>query len=228
MIAKKPLRILLVEDHHIMRRGLASLLKAEIGAEILGEAGDGVSAIESLETLYPDAIIMDISLPRLNGLEATRRIKQKYPRIPVLILSMYNNPRFVYQALKAGAFGYILKDSLVEELIQALQKAIRGEIFISKMIEEVDVEAFPTEMQPVGVSPFERLSTRECEVLQLLAEGKTVAEIASELVISTNTVYTHQSNIKNKLGLHNRNAIVRYAIENNLVAGNPAPIDPPD
>lgn len=212
-----PLRILLVEDHHIMRRGLASLLRAELAAEIVAEVGDGIAALEALKQVSPDVILMDIFMPHMNGLEATRRIKRKHPGIPVLILSMYNNPKLVIRALQAGASGYILKESMVEELVRALQTVIQGNVFISSLVLGVEVESYLAGIRLPEIDPLQALTTRECEILQLLAEGKTVSQIAQTLIISENTVYTHQKNIKTKLGLRNRAEMVRFALEHDMI-----------
>lgn len=218
MLTNSPLQILLVEDHHIMRRGLASLLKAELGAEIVAEVSDGVAALEVLRQVSPDAIIMDISMPHMNGLEATRRIRHKHPALPVLILSMYNNPKLVREALQAGASGYILKDSMVEELTLALHTVISGNIFVSHLVLGPEIETYLAGVRLPDINPLQALTTRECEILQFLAEGKTVAQIAQALFISTNTVYTHQKNIKRKLGLQNHAEMVRFALEHHMIA----------
>lgn len=223
MLTNSPLQILLVEDHHIMRRGLASLLKAELGAEIVAEVSDGVAALEVLHQVSPDAVIMDISMPHMNGLEATRRIRHKHPALPVLILSMYNNPKLVREALQAGASGYILKDSMVEELTLALHTVISGNIFVSHLVLGPEVETYLAGVRLPDINPLQALTTRECEILQFLAEGKTVAQIAQALFISTNTVYTHQKNIKRKLGLQNHAEMVRFALEHHMIARREQP-----
>lgn len=214
--ASRKVRIFLVEDHHIMRRGLASLLTTEIGAEIIGEAQDGITALEQLQNLHPDAVLMDIAMPRMNGIEATRRIHQKYPKCNILILSMYNSPNLVSQALQAGASGYILKDSMVEELKNALETVMRGDIFISQLIEGFVMESLIPHLASAEYEK-QQLTRREYEVLQCLAEGKSVSQIAEELCVSIYTVYTHQSNIKQKLNLQSQAEIIRYAVENMLL-----------
>lgn len=209
------MKIFLVEDHHIMRRGLASLLRTEIGAEVVGEASDGIAALEQVAEAHPDAMLMDISMPRMNGIEATRRLHQKYPRLKILILSMYNNPSLVDQALQAGASGYLLKESMVEELSQALETVLRGQVFISPLVDHPKPELFYA--QPAKAEPSaEELTRREYEIIQALAEGKTVAQIAAELTVSIYTVYSHITNIKGKLNLRNQKEIIRYAIEHAL------------
>lgn len=200
-----------------MRKGLASLLKVELAAEIVAEVSDGIAALEILKQVTPDVILMDISMPHMNGLEATRRIKQKYPAIPVLILSMYNNPKLVVRALKAGASGYILKESMVEELTLALCAVMEGNIFVSSLVQGIEVQTYLAGVRLPEVNPLQALTTREWEILQLLAEGKTTAQIAQLLVISINTVYTHQKNIKSKLGLQSHAEMVRFALEHGMI-----------
>ena len=209
------LRIFLVEDHHIMRRGLASLLQTEIGAEIVGEAKDGIEALELLANCRPDAVIMDISMPRMNGIEATRRINQRFPGISILILSMYNNPTLVSQALQAGASGYILKEAMLEELTKALQAVLSGQVFISPLVDGLVSDAIITATigAALPLAPAEELTRREYEILQCFAEGKTVAQIAAKLYVSIYTVYTHRANIQRKLNLHNQAETIRYAVE---------------
>ncbi len=212
---KRRLRIFLVEDHHIMRRGLASLLQTEIGAEIVGEAKDGIEALELLANCRTDAVIMDISMPRMNGIEATRRISQRFPGIRILILSMYNNPTLVSQALRAGASGYILKEAMLEELTAALHAVLSGQVFISALVEgPVSDALFAADAgAALPLAPAEELTRREYEILQYFAAGKTVAHIAAELCVSIYTVYTHRANIQRKLNLHNQAETIRYAVE---------------
>ncbi len=212
----RKMKIFLVEDHHIMRRGLASLLQTEIGAEVVGEASDGIAALEQVAEAHPDAILMDISMPRMNGIEATRRLHQKFPRLKILILSMYNNPSLVDQALQAGASGYLLKESMVEELSQALETVLRGQVFISPLVDHPKPELFYAQAAKPEPPAVEELTKREYEIIQALAEGKTVTQIAAELTVSIYTVYSHITNIKGKLNLRNQKEIIRYAIEHAL------------
>jgi len=212
----KPIKIFLVEDHHIMRRGLASLLTVEEGALIVGEVASGEEALEKLVQMEaPDVVLMDISLPGLNGIEATRKILQEVPRTKVLILSMYNNPTFVHQALEAGASGYILKESMVDELRNAIEAVKNGKRYISEKIVSI-VEP----LQAGNGLPYESLTPREVEVFEQLASGLSVKDIADDLVVSIYTVYTHISNIKRKLGIEKSADMIRYAIENPLILKN--------
>ncbi len=207
------MKIFLVEDHHIMRRGLASLLTTECEAEILGEVASGEEALALLDAdNLPDLILMDISLPGINGIETTREIKARYPQVKVLVLSMYHNPTFVHQAMEAGASGYILKKSMVEELNSAIEQVASGKRFVSTIITDtLDPEAAFANEQ------IQSLTNREAEVFERLAEGKPVKQIAEELVVSIYTVYTHMNTIRRKMGLEKNQELVRYARENPLI-----------
>jgi DNA-binding NarL/FixJ family response regulator len=222
---QRKMKIFLVEDHHIMRRGLASLLQTEIGAEVVGEAKDGIAALEQIGETHADAVLMDISMPRMNGIETTRRLRQKYPWLKILILSMYNNPTLVNQALQAGASGYLLKESMVEELNQALDTVMLGRVFICPLVEGVGSEPFTLSASAPEPGPTEELTRREYEIVQCLAEGKSVAQMAADLTVSIYTVYTHITNIKRKLNLRSQTEIIRFAVEHSVTRGNPG--EPP-
>jgi two-component system, NarL family, response regulator NreC len=207
------MKIFLVEDHHIMRRGLASLLTTEREVQIMGEAASGEEALALLlDGNLPDLIIMDVSLPGMNGIEATRAIKSKYPQVKILILSMYNNPTLVHQAMQAGALGYILKKSMVEELNTSLDRVAQGEQFISPII-TANLDPY-VEFKPNSIK---NLTNREIDVFERLADGKSVKDIAEELVVSIYTVYTHMNTIKRKMGIEKNQDLVRYAIENHHI-----------
>jgi len=211
-----PLKIFLVEDHHLMRRGLASLLTTERNVDIIGEVGTGEEGLNMLADMdLPDLVIMDISLPGMNGIEVTRRLKAFNPEIKILVLSMYDNPIFVYQAIEAGASGYILKRAMVEELDLAIDAIIRGGSFLSPSItQNLDVSlAFDN-------YSYQSLTNRELEVFKLLAAGSSVNDIAEALFISIYTVYTHLSNIKRKVGIEKTPDLIRYAMENPLILGD--------
>jgi DNA-binding NarL/FixJ family response regulator len=211
--ATSPLRVILIEDHHIMRRGLGSLLTTEKDVRIVGEAASGEEALAWLPfSDPPDLIIMDIYLPGIDGIETTRRIRSFHPQIKVLILSMYNNPTFVHQAIQVGADGYILKQSMVEELNIALEEIVQGKQFISPMVKtNLDLAAeFKSGL-------FESLTNRQIEVFERLASGMSVKDIAEDLVVSIYTVYTHMNTIKRKLGIEKTADLIRYAIENPLI-----------
>jgi len=210
-------KVFLIEDHHIMRHGLATLLFTEFHMEIVGEVANGEEALVDLWNLSekPDLIIVDISLPGINGIEVIKEILKQDRQMKILVLSMYNNPSFVHQAIKAGAMGYILKQSLVEELESAISQIMRHERYISPSISPLPEVAIDNDQQSMQI-----LSPRESEIFQCLAEGKSVKEIADQLVLSIFTVYTHINNIKNKLGVEKNSDIVRYAIEHSMVIRN--------
>lgn len=208
-----PITIFLVEDHNIMRHGLASLLKLEQGANIVGEAASGEEAVSKLADMAPpDLVIMDIALPGMNGMQATQKILSHAPGVRVLILSMYNNPTFVQQTLEAGASGYILKESMVDELKSAIDEVMQGRVYISDII--MSAADF---VDPRDLLPFQPLTPRETDVFERIAQGMTVKDISKELVVSIYTVYTHVSKIKQKLAIEKTSDMIRYAIENPLI-----------
>ncbi len=207
----KPISIFLIEDHHIMRRGLASLLKIEEHAQIVGEAASGEEALKLLfSSTFPDLIIMDISLSGMDGIQATREIIAKKTQAKILILSMYNNPTFLQKALEAGISGYILKESMVDELHTAIHTIMSGGRYVSEKISQIK----DSEMSLQALTP------REMEIFEKLANGVSVKEIAHEFVISIYTVYAHISNIKRKLGIEKNFDIIRYAMENKIILRN--------
>ncbi|MEJ5201827.1 MAG: response regulator transcription factor [Anaerolineales bacterium] len=210
---RKSLQVVLIEDHHIMRRGLGSLLTSERDIKIIAEAGSGEEALALInQDNLPDLVVIDIALPGMDGIETTRQIRQRYPQIKVLILSMYNNPFLVNQAFRAGAHGYVLKQSMVEELFEAIDKVMKGDNFISANI------PYSMGITLGGKQDFgTELTVRESEILNLLVHGLTPKEIANQLTISIYTVYTHINTIKQKLGLTKNADLIRYAIENEMV-----------
>ncbi len=213
-------RIVLADDHKILREGLRSLLEDEEDFDVVAEADDGRQAIDLVEELKPDVIIMDIGMPNLNGIEATRYIKSGFPETRVLALSMHANERFVAEMLRAGADGYLLKDCAVDELITAIRTILRGKVYLSPDIMDVVVKDFLEIMREDEDSVYSILTQREREVLQLIAEGKTTREIADILNVSSKTVETHRQQIMKKLDLHNVAELTRYAIESGLVQLN--------
>lgn len=205
-------RLVLVEDHHLMRQGLAALLSGRGEVKIVGEAANGLEALALVEKLEPQLVLMDLSMPTLNGLDATRQIKQRYPKIAVLVLSMYNDPMFVARALHAGASGYILKESMLEELTLAIHAVIEGGVFLSPQVAAPIVQEY-LRGSVAGLDPYAQLTAREREVLQLLAEGYSTPQIARMLTVSLPTVRSHQANLKRKLGFKNRSELVRFVLD---------------
>jgi two-component system response regulator NreC len=212
------LRVLLVDDHTVVRHGLRRILASDGQIEIVGEAGDGRTAVELAQRLRPDVVVMDVALPELNGIEATRQLAKRAPNVHVLMLTMHADDVYVRQSLKAGAHGYLLKDSEDLDLIKAVKAVGAGGSFFSPAVSRVVLSGYLGD-RPVGESddPLGRLTDREREVLQLIAEGKTNKEIAGALSLSVNTVETHRKHLMEKLDLHNTAELVRFAIRERLV-----------
>ena len=211
------IRILLVDDHTILRSGVRALLETEPGLSVIGEAEDGRAAVSMACKLKPDVVIMDIAMPLLNGLEATRQIKIQCPDVKVLVLSMHDNEEYIRQALEAGAMGYILKDAAPGELIGAIKSVCRGEAVLSPAVTRLVIEDY---LRWGGTRPQEEsnsLSPREREVLQLIAEGYTNKQIAEILSISIKTVQAHRNNLMGKLDLHDRGELIKYAIQKKII-----------
>ncbi len=211
------IRILLVDDHTIIRDGLRSLLENEPGLKVVGEAGDGRAAIDASAKLIPDIVIMDVAMPLLNGIEAATKIKQSHPAIKIIILSMYDYENYIRQALAAGAAGYILKDACATELIDAIRAVQRGESVLSPAITRLVIEDYLRWGEIRPSQSDNDLTTREREVLQLIAEGYTNKEISEILVIATKTVQAHRTNLMDKLDLHSKGELIKYAIRKKII-----------
>ena len=212
------IRALIAEDHHLVRQGIRALLEKADDIQVVGEAEDGQQALELAEQLKPDVIVMDLSMPRLNGTQATERIRAARLPCQVIMLSMYSDETLVRQALRSGAKGYLLKWSVVEELLLAVRAACRGETFLSSQLSGVilaDLLAQNSELEKR--SPYERLSAREKQVLKLIAEGCTNNAIAQNMEISAKTVEKHRSSLKAKLDVHDTAALVRVALKHGLI-----------
>ena len=208
--------ILLVEDHHLVRQGIHALLKALPEMEVVGEAADGRTALQLAGECRPDVVIMDIGIPKLNGIDATRHIKDRNPRIKVLALSMDSDPLVVRQMLLAGADGYLLKECMADELAAAIRALREGKKFLSADISGVVVDDYLDALSGRRMMPEEKLTLREREVLQLLAEEHSIKEIAAMLNISDRTVDSHKRKAMEKLGIHTLAGLIKYAIRNNL------------
>jgi len=211
-------RVLLADDHRILRQGLRSLLSAQEDFEIIGEADDGRSAVEMAERLAPHVIVMDIGMPDLNGIDATRQIIARMPSVRVIALSAYADRRLIAEVLKAGASGYLLKESAFEELAEAIRTAAARKVYLSPKIAAELVEDYVRMSKDPGPSVFESLSPREREVLQLIAEGHSTKEVARTLKVSVKTVETHRRQLMNKLELFSVAELTRYAIREGLVS----------
>lgn len=207
-------RILIADDHGIVRGGLRLLLERQDGIEVVGEAADGAEAVERALALRPDVAILDVAMPRLTGLQATREIKAHAPEIGVLVLSMHDDERYVFEALKAGASGYVLKREADQDLVDAVRAVTRGEPFLTNAATGTLVREW---MADENAGPREALSPREQEVVKLIAEAHTNREIGEILHLSEKTVESHRGNILRKLGMRDRVELVRYAIRRGLV-----------
>jgi len=210
------IRVLLADDHTIVRQGLKALLDAELDIEIVGEAADGWETIQQAEELKPDVVLMDITMPRLNGLEATRRLRRLLPEVRVLVLTVHTNEEYVREILRAGAAGYILKEAAVDELVNAVRAVARGDSFLSPAVSKIVVQDLAHGREWNGETLFDTLTPREREVLQLIGEGHTNQEIADILAISVKTVETHRAQLRRKLNIHDRAGLIHYAIRKGL------------
>lgn len=212
------IRVVLAEDHTIVRKGLRSLLDAEADIEVVGEAGDGRQAVQQVGELHPDIVLMDITMPGLNGLEATRQIKQRYPEVQVLVLTMHATEEYIRQILRAGASGYLVKQAAVSELVLAIRAVQAGGCFLSPSISKAIVDEYSRQVDAtLGEARYDRLTNREREVLQLVAEGHSSREIGETLCISVKTVEAHRASLMEKLDLHNVAEVTRYAIARGLI-----------
>ena len=214
----KKIRVLLAEDHTIVRKGLRSLLDGEVGMEVIGEAEDGREAIQMTQQLLPDVVLMDISMPGLNGLEATRQIKERFPEVKVLVLTRHADEEYVFQILRAGASGYVVKKAAPAELILAIQAVYRGDSFLSPSISRKVIAEYIRTAEAMEENSYDRLTDREREVLQLIAEGHSNREIAELLHISEKTVRAHRAHLMDKLGIHSTAELTGYAIRKGVVS----------
>src|SRR5579883_2164307 len=214
-----PIRILLADDHTVVRKGLRLLLESQPGFTVVADAADGREAVALAAQHSPDVVVMDVAMPGLNGIEAARQIVAKSPETAIVFLSMHSDEGYVLKALKAGARGYLLKDSADHDLINAVRAVTDGKAFFSPAISKMLVEDYVRQMRERAVEDsFDLLTTREREVLQLLAEGKNNKEVASLLNLSLYTVETHRSNIFQKLDLHSGAELILYAIRKGVIS----------
>ena len=210
------IKVLLVDDHAIIREGLRSLLEKEPHMEVVADTDDGRKARDLVRELSPDVVIMDITMPGLNGIEATRQITAESPGVKVIALSIHSKRRYVADMLSAGATGYILKECLFDELVQAIQAVVAGGQYLSPRITDVVVSDYVKRLSATTYSPFEVLTTREREVLQLVAEGKSTKQIALELHVSTKTIEANRRQIMEKLDIHSVAELTKYAVREGL------------
>ncbi len=215
---QKIIKIVLAEDHTILREGLKALLSSDPQFEIIGEAADGRESVRCVEKLGPNLILMDLSMPRMSGMEAIREIKKRCPDIRIIALTVHKTDEYLHTSLQAGADGYVLKDATHEELVLAIKKVMKGQSYLSPGVSGKVIEGYLEGKETVlSDSPWETLSPREREVLKLIAEGYKNKEIADDLCISLKTVEKHRANLMKKLDLHNAAALTVYAMQKGLV-----------
>lgn len=214
-------KILLADDHKIIREGLRALLEKEPDMEVVGEAQDGLTTIKLAKKLLPNIVIMDIGMPDMNGIDATRQIFSETQGIKVIALSMHSDRRFVLQMLKAGASGYLLKDSAFEELALAIKTVMAGQPYLSPKIMDVVIKEYIVSLPKNEESVFTKITVREREVLQLITEGKSTKQIAAFLNVSVKTIETHRQQIMEKLDIHSIAELTKYAIREGLTSLEP-------
>lgn len=214
-----PFRILVADDHEVVRRGLCALLRNQAEWEVCGEAGDGREAVEKVLALKPEVVILDIGMPNLNGLEATRQILKANSQIKVLILTLHDSDQVVQEVLNAGARGFLLKTDAARDLVAAVEALLRGKTYFTPKVAAMVLDGYLRRENGTTPQPptHSRLTPREREVVQLLAEGKSSKEVAVALGLSVKTAETHRSNIMRKLELHSVSDLVLYAVRNNIV-----------
>lgn len=215
----KKIRVVIADDHAIVREGVRMILSAHPDIQVVAEAATGHQALAMAQATRPDVVIMDISMPGMTGIEATAQIRQRLPEVNVIALTMHEDDHYVFQLLRAGAAGYVLKRAAATDLVDAVRAASRGEAFLYPSVARTVVQDYLKRLESGEASPaqFDGLTPREREVLSLIAEGNTNQEIASRLYISIKTVQTHRAHIFEKLGLHDRTELVRYAIRKGLI-----------
>jgi two-component system, NarL family, response regulator NreC len=209
--------IILADDHHLVRQGLRALLEVEPDFKMVAEAGNGLEALQLVEQLNPDVLVLDLMMPGLNGLEVTRQLSKRSPKTGIVILSMYANEAYVLEALANGASAYVLKDSNSNDLVHAVREVAAGRRYLSPPLSDRAIEVYQARAKAATLDRYETLTTREREVLQLIAEGHTNTDIASKLGISARTVETHRSNLMHKLVLHTQADLIRYALRRGII-----------
>ena len=209
------IKVLIVDDHAVMRDGIRAMLSIHNDIEVIGEASEGREAIEKVRELVPDVVIMDIAMPGMDGMEATRRIVKEKPKVKVLILTQHDNKEYILSAIKSGATGYVPKRALGSELISAIRAVYRGDSVLYPSAAAALIEDYRLQAE---VDPYDRLTAREREILKLIAEGHTSQKIADMLVISLKTVLGHRTKIMEKLNIHNRTELIKYAMRKGLIS----------
>lgn len=214
---QKEVHILLADDHALVRQGLRALLEAEPNFKVVGEAGDGLEAINLTKKLSPNVVVLDVMMPHLNGLETARQMSKQFSNTKIIILSMYDDEGFVLEALGNGASGYVLKDSNSSDLIAAVYEVMAGRRYLSPPLSDRAISAYQQFAKSGTFDKYDILTTREREVLQMTVEGKTHSEIANRLGISVRTAETHRANLMKKLNIHSKADLIRYAIKRGII-----------
>lgn len=217
-MVKEPISVLLADDHHIVREGIKMLLEAQSDISVIGEASDGLRAVELAIRLKPLILMADLMMPGLSGLEVTKQVKQHQSRTKVIILSMYSNEAYVMQALRNGASGYVVKESNVSDMVQAVREVASGRPYLSPSISRLAMEAYIEKAKSSALDPYDTLTDREKEVLHLIAEGFSSAKIAARLYISPRTAESHRANVMKKLGLQTPTDLIKYALKKGLIS----------
>jgi len=214
----KRIKVILAEDHTIVRQGLRSLLEQSEDIEVIAEAEDGREAVKKTGQHQPDIVLMDISMPLLNGIEATRQIKKEFPEVKVLILTMHTTEEYIHQILHAGASGFLVKKTAHHELISAIRAIHKGDAYLSPVISKKVIDEYIQKTkEQTEQYPYEKLTSREREVLQLIAESKSNKQIADMLYLSVKTVETHKAHVMEKLNIHTKADLVKYAIQKGII-----------
>ena len=218
--------IVLADDHNVVRHGLRLVLD-ELGLKVVGEASDGLEAIRLVEELKPDVLLCDLMMGSMNGLEVARRVSKQYPKVGVIMLSMYSDESYVIESLRAGAKGYILKDSSAEDLKQAVSEVIKGKHYLGSSLSERAIEMYMKKTADDMQDPYDTLSSREREILQMVAQGMTSNDISKRLFISSRTVDAHRSKLMHKLNLHSRSDLIRFAQRRGIIPTETLKKSPP-
>jgi DNA-binding NarL/FixJ family response regulator len=216
--ATNTIRVLLADDHTLVRAGIRALLEKIRGVEVAGEAGDGREVLDLIKTHQPDVVLLDISMPGLNGLQTLARITRDFPQVRVVILSMHHNDEYVLQALKSGVSGYLLKRAATAELAAAVKNVVGGEVYLSREIASQFLKKFPLQQIAHSRSPLEQLTSRQLEILQLLAEGQTTMAIGLVLKVSDKTVEYHRAKLMARLNIFDIPGLVRFALRNGVIS----------
>jgi two-component system, NarL family, response regulator NreC len=211
------INIILADDHNVVRKGIRAILADDSDFKVIGEAADGLEAINLVEKLEPDVLVLDLMMGGINGLEVTRQLHKKCPKTAIVVLSMHSNEAYVIEALRSGARGYILKDNTTDELARAIREVASGHRYLSSVLAERAIEAYTNTANVASQDPYDRLTTREREVLQMAAQGHSNSDIAERLFISPRTIETHRANLMRKLGLHSHAELLKFAIMRGII-----------